>query len=126
MSSFVASLATITASLIIPFFDLDAALIVAEVTPLEEIEFIREIPNLQQVELIDSAYDVEEILGIESDAKNTEEIESLDMVEVDAKSKSSDMSVFPKKILSLTSSIVVTVLGTMLAKVRNVQKVKNN
>jgi hypothetical protein len=54
------SLATVAASLIVPFLDLDATLLFAEITPFGELELV--VPSLEQVELVDSAYDMEDVL----------------------------------------------------------------
>jgi len=103
----VTSLAAVSASLIVPFLDLDAAVLLAEITPVTEVELIAEIPNLQKVEFIDSAYDVEGVIdqlkpNSQKRSENDNEIEVLDKKD----------NVVPNKMLMVTGGL----LGTAITK----------
>jgi len=111
--------ATVAASLIIPFFDLDAALVVAEYTPFQGMgmELIAEIPNLTEVELVDDAFDFEGFFEPDDDTSTTI---CTGPSQESARSAAirTDLAL-SKKAITLTSSIVVGVLGITLAKVKS-------
>jgi len=107
LKSLVASFSTVLASIIIPFFDLDAAIIVAECTPVKNLQMVRTLPSIKQIDMIDDAFDIEEFL-MESEAADN----------LDGNPPTRFGPANFGNVVFMTSSVVVTVLGTSLAKVR--------
>ena len=124
------SITTVMASIIIPFFDLDAALVVAEYTPfVPQMEFIAEIPSLAEVELIDDAFDFEDVLvesRLSSNKNDSEEDDGNGRVRRrEGSTTTSDGGIdlnLPKRAATLSASLVIGVLGTTLAKARETQQ----
>ena len=126
------SITTVMASIIIPFFDLDAALVVAEYTPfVPQMEFIAEIPSLAEVELIDDAFDFEDVLvesRLSSNKNDSEKDGDDDNGRVSRREGSTTTSDggidlnLPKRAATLSASLVIGVLGTTLAKARETQQ----
>uniref|UniRef100_A0A7S3V5P1 Uncharacterized protein n=1 Tax=Chaetoceros debilis TaxID=122233 RepID=A0A7S3V5P1_9STRA len=106
-ASVISTVATVGASLVIPFFDLDAALMVTEVSPLNEIQFVRQVPHIKQIDLIDDVFDVEGVWE-----------SSIDEDDVVTTRESRDGISNFGNVIVMSSSVVVSVLGTTLAKVQ--------
>lgn len=106
-ASVISTVATVLASLLIPFFDLDAALMVTEVSPLHEIQFVRQVPHIKQIDLIDDIFDVE---GVWESSLDEDDV-------ITPREPRNGRSNFGNVIV-MSSSVVVSVLGTTLAKVR--------
>jgi len=112
------SLATVAASLIVPFLDLDAALLFAEATPFGELRLI--VPSLQQAELVDSAFDVEEVLE-EINVPNSEEGNESDEEITTLTASTSEDKVVSDRMLTITG-ITIGICGTALTKSKRALK----
>jgi len=116
------SLATVTASLIVPFLDLDAALLFAEATPFGELELV--VPSLEQVELVDSAYDVEDVLQGTIIIPDSEEGNESDEEITTLTSSTGKGIVVSDRMLRMITGITIGLSGTALTKFKALKKNK--
>jgi len=108
------SLATVAASLIVPFLDLDATLLFAEITPFGELELV--VPSLEQVELVDSAYDMEDVLDEINIPDSQDGNESAEEITTLTASTSKDI-VVSHRMLMITG-ITIGVCGTAFTQAK--------